>query len=46
MRNVKIITLEVAGFDSALRGMRNPMNSWNKMILSHSMENQILEKKI
>ena len=29
MRNVKIITLEVAGFDSALRGMRNPMNSWN-----------------
>ena len=29
MTNVKIITLEVAGFDSALRGMRNPMNSWN-----------------
>ena len=29
MANVKIITLEVAGFDSALRGMRNPMNSWN-----------------
>ena len=29
MTNVKIITLEVAGFDSALRGMRNPMNSWD-----------------
>ena len=27
---MKIITLEIAGFESALKGMRNPMNSWDK----------------
>ncbi len=27
---MKIVTLNVGGFDAAFQGMRNPMNSWNK----------------
>ena len=28
---IKIENIDVYGWDSAIRGMRNPMNSWNKM---------------
>lgn len=28
---IKIENVDVYGFESAIRGMRNPMNSWNKM---------------
>lgn len=28
---IKIENIDVYGFESAIRGMRNPMNSWNKM---------------
>ena len=27
---IKITNTEVVGWEAAIRGMRNPMNSWNK----------------
>lgn len=27
---IKVENIAVGGFEAAIRGMRNPMNSWNK----------------
>lgn len=38
-------TLEVAGFESAIRGMRNPLESWNQSDSSFDFKNFALGKK-
>lgn len=38
-------TLEVAGFESAIRGMRNPLESWNQSDSSFDFKNFVLGKK-
>lgn len=38
---IKIANVEVAGWEHAIRGMRNPKNSWDK---SNSHFNVLLER--
>lgn len=38
-------TLEIAGFESAIRGMRNPLESWNQSDSSFDFKNFVLGKK-
>ena len=39
---IKIENTEVLGFDAAIRGMRNPMNSWNRKDSSNQLNDQYL----
>lgn len=47
---IKITNAEVCGWDAAIRGMRNPMNSWNKSdskhwhetIVGHEVERRVV----
>ena len=40
---IKVENISVCGFEAAIRGMRNPMNSWDKSD-SHRCEGQLSEK--
>lgn len=39
---IKIENTEVLGFDAAIRGMRNPMNSWNRKDSGNQLNDQYL----
>ena len=41
---MKITTLQVAGFSPALKGMRNPMNSWSKNDTKHCADFDTCDK--
>lgn len=42
---IKIENVEVAGFEAAIRGMRNPMNSWDKSDSSFDCYHDLLDDK-